>query len=75
MKKWWKELIDKPLLKAFLHYYQASDSELTSVAVAYHWLISIFPLLLVVVNILPLFSDSCGRISGLYERRPAPKPL
>ena len=43
MKKWWKELIDKPLLKAFLHYYQASDSELTSVAVAYYWLISIFP--------------------------------
>ena len=55
MKKWWKELIDRPLLKVFLHYYQASDSELTSVAVAYYWLISIFPLLLVVVNILPYF--------------------
>ena len=55
MKKWWKELIDRPLLKAFLHYYQTSDSELTSVAVAYYWLISIFPLLLVVVNILPYF--------------------
>ena len=55
MKKWWKELIDKPLLKAFLNYYQASDSELTSVAVAYYWLISIFPLLLVVINILPYF--------------------
>ena len=58
MKKWWKELIDKPLVKAFLHYYQASDSELTSVAVAYYWLISIFPLLLVVVNILPYFHIS-----------------
>ena len=58
MKKWWKELIDKPLLKAFLHYYQASDSELTSVAVAYYWLISIFPLLLVLVNILPYFHIS-----------------
>ena len=57
MKKWWKELIDKALLKLFA-YYQASDSELTSVAVAYYWLISIFPLLLVVVNILPYFSDS-----------------
>ncbi|MDU2539192.1 MAG: YhjD/YihY/BrkB family envelope integrity protein, partial [Streptococcus mitis] len=55
MKKWWKELTDKPLVKAFLHYYHASDSELTSVAVAYYWLISIFPLLLVVVNILPYF--------------------
>ena len=45
MKKLWKQLTDRPLLKAFLHYYQASDSELTSVAVAYYWLISIFPLL------------------------------
>ena len=55
MKKLWKQLIDSPLLKAFLHYYQASDSELTSVAVAYYWLISIFPLLMIVVNILPYF--------------------
>ena len=39
MKKLWKQLTDSPLLKAFLHYYQASDSELTSVAVAYYWLI------------------------------------
>ena len=53
MKKLWKQLTDRPLLKAFLHYYQASDSELTSVAVAYYWLISIFPLLMIVVNILP----------------------
>ena len=55
MKKLWKQLNDRPLLKAFLHYCQASDSELTSVAVAYYWLISIFPLLMIVVNILPYF--------------------
>ena len=55
MKKLWKQLNDRPLLKAFLHYYQASDSELTSVAVAYYWLISIFPLLMIAVNILPYF--------------------
>ena len=67
MKKWWKELIDKPLLKAFLHYYQASDSELTSVAVAYYWLISIFPLLLVVVNILPYFQIPVGEFLGFVK--------
>ena len=55
MKKSRKELMDRPLLKAFLHYYQASDIELTSVAVAYYWLISIFPLLMIMVNILPYF--------------------
>lgn len=55
MKELWKQLTNRPLLKAFLHYYQASDSELTSVAVAYYWLISIFPLLMIAVNILPYF--------------------
>lgn len=67
MKKWWNELIDNPLLKAFLHYYQASDSELTSVAVAYYWLISIFPLLLVVVNILPYFQIPVGEFLGFMK--------
>ena len=55
MKKLWKQLTNRPLLKAFLHYYHVSDIELTSVAVAYYWLISIFPLLMIVVNILPYF--------------------
>ena len=55
MKKLWKQLNDRPLLKAFLHYYHVSDIELTSVAVAYYWLISIFPLLMIAVNILPYF--------------------
>ena len=55
MVKLWRKITDKPLLKAFLHYYQVSDSELTSVAVAYYWLISIFPLLMIAVNILPYF--------------------
>ncbi|MEZ7599607.1 YihY/virulence factor BrkB family protein [Streptococcus sp. 27098_8_69] len=55
MKELWKQLTNRPLLKAFLHYYQVSDSELTSVAVAYYWLISIFPLLMIAVNILPYF--------------------
>lgn len=55
MKELWKQLTNRPLLKAFLHYYRVSDIELTSVAVAYYWLISIFPLLMIVVNILPYF--------------------
>ena len=55
MKKLWKQLTNMPLLKAFLHYYHVSDIELTSVAVAYYWLISIFPLLMIAVNILPYF--------------------
>ena len=55
MKKFWILLTERPLIKAFLHFYKESDSELTSVAVAYYWLISIFPLIMIVVNILPYF--------------------
>lgn len=55
MKELWKQLTNRPLLKAFLHYYHVSDIELTSVAVAYYWLISLFPLLMIAVNILPYF--------------------
>lgn len=55
MKKLWIQLTERPLLKAFLHFYKESDSELTSVAVAYYWLISIFPLIMIAVNILPYF--------------------
>ena len=68
MKKLWKQLTDRPLLKAFLHYYQASDSELTSVAVAYYWLISIFPLLMIVVNILPYFQIPIYKQSRNFYR-------
>ena len=45
-------------IKSLLHYYQASDSELTSVAVAYYWLISIFPPAFGGGQYPPLFSDS-----------------
>ena len=55
MKKLWKQLTDRSLIKSFLHFYQESDIELTSVAVAYYWLISIFPLAMIIVNILPYF--------------------
>ena len=55
MKKLWIRLTERPLIKAFLHFYKESDSELTSVAVAYYWLISIFPLIMIAVNILPYF--------------------
>lgn len=55
MKKLWIQLTERPLIKAFLHFYKESDSELTSVAVAYYLLISIFPLIMIAVNILPYF--------------------
>ncbi|RSJ40263.1 Ribonuclease BN-like family protein [Streptococcus sanguinis] len=56
MKKLFAKIRRNQFLRAFFRFYRAADSELTSVAVAYYWLISVFPLLLIVVNILPYFN-------------------
>ena len=55
MKKLFSKVRKNQFLRAFFHFYKEADSELSSVAVAYYWLISVFPLLLIVVNILPYF--------------------
>jgi len=55
MKKLVSRIGHNPFLQAFFKFYQASEIDLTSIAVAYYLLISIFPLLLIVVNILPYF--------------------
>ena len=38
-----------------MRFYMASESDITSIAVAYYLLISILPLLLIAANILPYF--------------------
>ena len=55
MRKFGTKIGKNPFLQAFFRFYQASEIDLTSIAVAYYLLISIFPLLLIVVNILPYF--------------------
>lgn len=42
-------------LQSFLSFYKQAETDITSIAVAYYMLISIFPLLLIVANILPYF--------------------
>ena len=55
MKKLFSKVRNNQFLREFFRFYKEADSELSSVAVAYYWLISVFPLLLIVVNILPYF--------------------
>lgn len=50
-----KKIRENEFLRAFFHFYQASEADITSIAVAYYFLISIFPLLLIAANILPYF--------------------
>ena len=55
MKKFIKWLLERPFIKGFMRFYMASESDITSIAVAYYLLISILPLLLIAANILPYF--------------------
>ncbi|WP_155972573.1 YihY/virulence factor BrkB family protein [Streptococcus ruminantium] len=51
--KFWEGL--KTFCSTFFSLYQSSDIDVTSVAVAYYLLISIFPVLLTLANLLPYF--------------------
>ena len=55
MKKVIKKVLDQPFIKGFVRFYQSAESDITSIAVAYYLLISIFPLMLIAANILPYF--------------------
>ncbi|GGE36424.1 YihY/virulence factor BrkB family protein [Streptococcus himalayensis] len=67
-----QKIAENDFIQAFLTFYRASDSDLTSIAVAYYFLISIFPLLLIVTNMLPYFHIPTDAFLGtLKEILPA----
>lgn len=53
MKKIWQKLTQSRFLSHFLYFYQSSELEITSVAVGYYLLISLLPILMTLINILP----------------------
>lgn len=55
MKKYIKRVRENDFIRAFVSFYKSAETDITSIAVAYYFLISIFPLLLIVANILPYF--------------------
>ena len=55
MKKIVEKLKQQQFLRAFIEFYDKSEIGMTSIAVAYYFLISALPLLLVLANILPYF--------------------
>ena len=47
MKKVLQKILGQPFIKGFVRFYQSAESDITSIAVAYYLLISIFPLMLI----------------------------
>lgn len=67
MKKIIKNLKNQQFLRAFFDFYNQSDISITSIAVAYYFLISAFPLLLVLANILPYFQIQTDTLLNLLN--------
>lgn len=64
MKQFLKKIQSNPFISEFMRSYQSAETDITSIAVAYYFLISIFPLLLIVTNILPYFQISADSFLG-----------
>lgn len=56
MKALFQRVSSWQTLKDFMNFYKSSEMSLSSIAVAYYLLLSIFPLLLIFANILPFLN-------------------
>lgn len=67
MKQFIQKVKEFPFVAAFIRSYQSAETDITSIAVAYYFLISIFPLLLIVTNILPYFHIQTDTFLGTLK--------
>ena len=67
MKKIVEKLKQQQFLRAFIGFYDKSEIGITSIAVAYYFLISALPLLLVLANILPYFQVQTDALLNLLN--------
>lgn len=72
MKELFNQLKNKPLIKALQTHYQSAEVDMSSIAVAYYLLLTLFPLLVLVANIFPyLHIDTADLLRFLQEHLPA----
>lgn len=72
MKDLFNQLKNKPLIKALQTHYQSAEVDMSSIAVAYYLLLTLFPLLVLVANIFPYLNiDTADLLRFLQEHLPA----
>ena len=62
-----KKIRENAFLKAFTRFYKSAETDITSIAMAYYFLISVFPLLLIVANILPYFQIQPDELLAVFR--------
>ncbi|MCL2681598.1 MAG: YihY/virulence factor BrkB family protein, partial [Streptococcaceae bacterium] len=73
MKNFIKKILSNQYLNDFINFYKSAEMSLSSIAVAYYLIISLFPMLLIIGNALPYFHLNTGQILHFFqEYLPAP---
>lgn len=71
LTKKFQALKDHALVQKFISHYQSAEIDLSSIAVAYYLLLTLFPLLVLVANIFPYFNiDTADLLTFLREQLP-----
>jgi len=73
VKNFIKKILSNQYLNDFINFYKSAEMSLSSIAVAYYLIISLFPMLLIIGNALPYFHLNTGQILHFFqEYLPAP---
>ncbi|EKF50599.1 YihY/virulence factor BrkB family protein [Lactococcus garvieae] len=73
MKALFKRVSTWQPLKDFINFYKSSELSLSSIAVAYYLLLSIFPLLLILANLLPFLNLDTDLILDVLQDQVPPQ--
>ncbi len=57
----------REFIKTFLSFYMSADIDITSVAVAYYIIVSVFPALMLLASLLPYFQFNVSQVLGVIE--------
>lgn len=74
MKKFFNKIVNSKRLALFVSFFKSSEMNLSSIAVAYYLLLSLFPIMLIVANSLPYFNINTTEVMS-FLRHNLPEQL
>ena len=68
MKNLFNKIINSRHLTLFINFFKSAELSVSSIAVAYYLLLSMFPMLLIIANSLPYFNINTTEVMGFLKR-------
>lgn len=67
MMERFKQVKNSPLLQTFISHYQSAELDMSSIAVAYYLMVTLFPILILLGNLLPFLQINTGDVLRLLQ--------